>query len=190
MEAFLTKYGYIGIFIGTFLEGETTVLLGGIFSKLGYMEIYRVFLWAFLGTFAGDFTFFSLGRVFGRHRIAKYEFLSSKIPLANGIIKKYGNFIIFIIRFLVGIRAVILMLLGCTNLKIGKFILFSVLNSTLWSIMITLIGYIFGNVVYVFVSDIKKYEEFIIPSILILVTILIFIYRRIVREREKAYGDQ
>ena len=82
------------------------------------------------------------------------------------------------------------MLLGCTNLKIGKFILFSVLNSTLWSIMITLIGYIFGNVVYVFVSDIKKYEEFIIPSILILVTILIFIYRRIVREREKAYGDQ
>jgi len=35
MEAYIAKYVYIGVFVGTFLEGETTVLLGGIFSKLG-----------------------------------------------------------------------------------------------------------------------------------------------------------
>ncbi len=189
MEAYIAKYGYIGIFAGTFFEGETTVLLGGIFSKLGYMNIEKVILWAFLGTFAGDCTFFSIGRIFGKNIIERYEFLRSKVPLANKIMKKYGNFIIFIIRFLVGIRAIILLLMGCTNIKLSKFILFNLINSALWSILVSLTGYIFGKVVYVFVSDIRKYEEYTIPAILIGVTILIMIYRRIVKEREKSYGD-
>ncbi|MCX5813210.1 MAG: DedA family protein [Proteobacteria bacterium] len=191
METYIAKYGYIGIFIGTFLEGETTVLLGGIFSKLGYMTINKVVLWAFLGTFIGDCTFFGLGRVFGRNYIEKYEFLRSKIPLANKIIKKHGNFIIFFIRFLVGIRAIILLLLGCTNIRLGKFMLFNAINSILWSIAVTLTGYIFGNVVYVFVKDIKKYENYIVPVILAAVTILILIYRHIVQARErKSYGNE
>ena len=190
MEAYIAKYGYIGIFVGTFLEGETTVLLGGIFSKLGYMNIEKVMLWAFLGTFAGDCTFFSIGKIFGKNIIEKYEFLRSKVPLANKIIKKYGNFIIFIIRFLVGIRAIVLLLLGCTNIKLSKFLLFNMVNSALWSILVSVTGYVFGKVVYVFVSDIKKYEEYIISAVLIGVMVLIIIYRHIVKEKEKSYGDQ
>ena len=41
MEEYIARYGYIAIVIGTFFEGETTVLLGGIFSKLHYIgDIY------------------------------------------------------------------------------------------------------------------------------------------------------
>lgn len=189
MEAYIERFGYIGIFVGTFLEGETTVLLGGIFSKLGYMNIYKVFVFAFLGTFAGDFTFFSLGKLFGRNIIDRYEFLSSKVPLADKIIKRYGNFIIFMIRFLVGIRAVILLLLGCTNIKVSRFLIFSIANSVLWSILVSLIGYIFGNVVYLFVNDIKQYEWLIIPIILAAVVVIILLYRYIVGKKERSYAD-
>jgi len=190
MEAYIAKYGYIGIFIGTFFEGETTVLLGGIFSRLQYMDLNRVILWAFLGTFVGDCTFFSLGRLYGRNIIERYEFLRSKIPLANRIIRKHGKFIIFITRFLVGIRAVILVLLGCTDIRLARFIVFNAVNSLVWSILITSIGYLFGNVVYVFVSDMNRYQNYIIPITLIAVTVLIVIYRHIMQEKEKSYGDE
>jgi membrane protein DedA with SNARE-associated domain len=191
VEAYIAKYGYIGIFIGTFFEGETTVLLGGIFSNLGYMSIWVVMLYAFAGTFAGDCTFFAIGRFFGKNIVERFDFIRNKVPLANKIIRKNGNFIIFMIRFLVGIRAVILILLGCTNLKMGKFLTYSVLNSIAWSILISIIGFAFGEVVLVFVSDIKQYESTIIPAVLILVIVLIFVYRHIVREKEKkAYGDE
>jgi len=189
MEVYLEKFGYIGIFVGTFLEGETTVLLGGIFSKLGYMNIYKVILFAFLGTFAGDFTFFALGKKFGRNMIDRYEFLSSKVPIADKIIKKHGNFIIFIIRFLVGIRAVILILLGCTNIRISKFLFFSIANSILWSIAVSIIGYVFGKVVYIFVKDMKHYEWHILSGIILLIIIFIVIYRRIMEKKEKSYAD-
>jgi membrane protein DedA with SNARE-associated domain len=55
---------------------------------------------------------------------------------------------------------------------------------------VSVIGYVFGKVVYVFVSDIKKYEGYIIPAVLIGVMVLIIIYRHIVKEKEKSYGDQ
>lgn len=191
VEAYIAKYGYIGIFIGTFLEGETTVLLGGIFSKLGYMSVWVVMLYAFAGTFVGDCTFFAIGRFFGKNIVERFAFIRNKVPLANRVIRKNGNFIIFMIRFLVGIRAVILILLGCTNLKMSKFLTFSVLNSIAWSILISIIGFAFGEVVLVFVSDIKKYESIIVPVVLVLVIVLILIYRHIVKEKEKkAYGNE
>jgi membrane protein DedA with SNARE-associated domain len=190
MEAYIAKYGYIGIFIGTFFEGETTVLLGGIFSRLEYMDLNRVILWAFLGTFVGDCTFFGLGRFYGRNIIERHEFLRSKIPLANRIIRKHGKFIIFVIRFLVGIRAVILILLGCTDIRLSRFMVFNAVNSILWSILVTLVGYLFGNVVYVFVNDMNRYQNYIIPITLVVVMVLILIYRRIMQEKEKSYGDE
>jgi len=191
MEAYIAKYGYIGIFAGTFLEGETTVLLGGIFSRLGYMNICMVMFYAFAGTLIGDCTFFSIGRCFGRAFIDRFEFIRSKVPLANRIIKHYGNFIIFIIRFLVGIRAVVLILLGCTNMKVGRFLLFSFLNSLCWSILVGLVGYLFGRVVLVFVGDIRHSETVIVPVVLGLVALFILAYRYIVNKKEKeTYGDQ
>ena len=190
MEAYIAKYGYIGLFIGTLLEGETTVLLGGIFSRLGYMNILMVMFYAFAGTLAGDCTFFWIGRRFGKTIIERFEFIKHRVPLANKIIKHYGNFIIFIIRFLVGVRAVVLILLGCTNMKAGRFFMYSILNSVCWSILVGIIGYLFGRVVLVFVDDIKQYEKIIIPVVLGLVVLLILIYRYIMSKKEKeTYGD-
>lgn len=190
METYIAQYGYIGISIGTFLEGETTVLIGGIFAKLGYMHLCMVMLYAFIGTFVGDFTFFTLGKYFGKNFIERYEFIRNKVPLANKVIHKYGNFIIFLIRFLVGIRAVVLILLGCTNMKMGKFVLFNIVNSMGWSIIVSMIGYLFGKVIFVFVGDIKQYERIIVPAVLALVVALILIYRYIVKRKEEAYGDE
>jgi len=190
MEEYITRYGYIAIVIGTFFEGETTVLLGGIFAKLRYMKLDYVMAWAFLGTFAGDCTFFFLGKVFGRNIIDRYEFLSSKIPLANGIMRRYGNFIIFLVRFFVGVRGIILLLLGCTDIKKRTFFLYSTISSALWSIVVSAIGFLFANIVYIFVHDIEKYEMFIVPAVIIVVILFIFVYRHIVKEREKTYGNQ
>jgi membrane protein DedA with SNARE-associated domain len=191
MDPFIAKYGYMAIAVGTFLEGETTVLLGGIFSKLGYMELKRVMFWAFVGTLAGDCTFFLLGKLLKRNIIERYDFLRSKVPLANRIIKRYGNHIIFFVRFFVGVRGIILSLLGCTDLRKRTFLLYSTLSSLLWSLLVGLIGYSFGNVVYILVSDIKRYEKFIVPTILVAVFIVIMIYRYVMKKREeKSYGDE
>jgi membrane protein DedA with SNARE-associated domain len=190
VDAYLAHYGYIAIVVGTFLEGETTVLIGGIFSKLRYMELNRVMIAAFTGTMLGDCTFFFLGKYLGRNLIEKYEFLRCRIPLANRIIKRYGNFILFLVRFFVGVRGIILLLLGCTDIKKRTFFLYSTLSALLWSVAVSLIGYVFGEVVYIFANDVRKYELYIIPAVLAGVLLLILIYRHVVKEKEEeSYGN-
>lgn len=189
MEHYIARYGYIGLFIGTFIEGEATALLGGVFAKFGYLEMCRTMIWVFLGTYLGDLTFFSVGKVFGKGIIERYHFLKHKASFADKIIKKYGNLIIVVVRFLTGIRVMILMLLGCTNVRVMRFVLLNMTICIIWSIGATFIGYLFANVIYCLVGDIKRYEEYIIIITCFVILLLILIIRHILKERERRYAD-
>lgn len=61
METFLQTYGYWAILIGTFLEGETILVLGGLAAHMGYMDLTGVILTAFAGSLCGDQLFFLPG---------------------------------------------------------------------------------------------------------------------------------
>ncbi len=63
MEETIARLGYVGVLIGTFLEGETTILLAAIFAKLGYLKLKHVIFWSFIGTFAGGLLLFLPGQV-------------------------------------------------------------------------------------------------------------------------------
>ena len=45
LESLLTTYGYPILVIGTFLEGETVLVLGGLAAHLGLTEAQKHALW-------------------------------------------------------------------------------------------------------------------------------------------------
>ncbi|MGA3173022.1 MAG: DedA family protein [Syntrophorhabdales bacterium] len=185
MEETISRLGYIGVVIGTFLEGETTILLAAIFAKLGYLKLRHVMFWSFIGTFGGDCSFFFLGKFFGRSLIERCEFLRNKADTSQRIIRQYGHLILFIMRFLAGFRSIILLLLGCANLRADRFFLIDAASSAVWSVLISMLGYSFANVVYIFVSDTKGYEKIIIPLAVIAAVAIIIFYRHVIREKEE-----
>jgi len=44
LEDFLNSYGYAAVLAGTFLEGETILILAGIAAKMGYLDLRWVIL--------------------------------------------------------------------------------------------------------------------------------------------------
>ena len=58
----IQKNGYLSILIGTFLEGETILVLGGLAAHRGYLSLAGVIMAAFIGSLCGDQLFFYLGR--------------------------------------------------------------------------------------------------------------------------------
>ena len=50
LEELITTYGYAAVGIGSFLEGETVLVLGGLAAHRGYLELPWVIVYAFLGT--------------------------------------------------------------------------------------------------------------------------------------------
>jgi membrane protein DedA with SNARE-associated domain len=59
-ELVIGSYGYIALFLGTFVEGETILLMAGFAAHLGYLYLPWVILVAFLGSLSGDQVFFLL----------------------------------------------------------------------------------------------------------------------------------
>lgn len=187
----VARLGYIGVLLGTFLEGETTILVAGIFAKLGFLQLNKVVMCSFLGTFVGDCTFFFLGKYFGRSIIERYEFLRRRTVLSNKIIHQYRHLILFIMRFLAGFRSVILVLLGCANVSTSRFLMIDFVSSLVWSVAVSIIGYSFANVVYIFVHDVKGYETIIIPLVVVPAIAAILLYRHFIKEKEEEqfHGD-
>ena len=58
LQSIIENYGYAAIFIGTFLEGETILILAGLAAHQGYLVLTWVILAAFLGSLCGDQLFF------------------------------------------------------------------------------------------------------------------------------------
>ena len=189
MEETITRFGYIGVAIGTFIEGETTILLAAIFAKLGFLKLRYVIFWSFVGTFVGDCSFFFLGKYFGRQIIERYDFLRRKADTSDKIIHQYGNLILFIMRFLAGFRSIILLLLGCANLGAARFLFVDVASSVVWAVIISMLGYSFANVVYIFVSDTRGYEKIIVPLAVVAAVVAILLYRHFIREKEEERFD-
>ena len=65
-------YGYLAIFIGPFLEGETILALGGFAAHQGLLQLHLVMLSAFCGSLLGDQLFFFIGRIYGNRILKKW----------------------------------------------------------------------------------------------------------------------
>ena len=187
----MARLGDVGVFIGTFMEGETTILLAAIFAKFGYLKLKHVMFCSFLGTFLGDCSFFFFGKLFGRSVVERYEFLRNKATHSNEMIHQYGHLILFVMRFLAGFRSIILLLLGCADLRSSRFLTIDLVSSAVWSILVSLIGYTFAKVIYLFVSDMKGYEKIVMPFAVIAAVAAILLYRHLIREKEEEqfHGD-
>ena len=57
MESFIEHYGYLAILVGTFLEGETILILGGVAAQRGYLDLHWVILAAFCVGLLGMYCF-------------------------------------------------------------------------------------------------------------------------------------
>ena len=61
LQNIIENYGYAAILIGTFLEGETILVLAGLAAHQGSLVLTWVIIAAFAGSLCGDQLFFIWG---------------------------------------------------------------------------------------------------------------------------------
>jgi membrane protein DedA with SNARE-associated domain len=177
IEILLQKYGYIAILIGTFLEGETVLIAAGFAAHRGYLDLPLVWLFAFIGTFAGDQVYFFIGRYKGTAILAKKPYLRARLAKANFYLEKYQNWLILAFRFFYGLRTATPIAIGMSNVRTKKYIVLNAISGIVWAIAVGSGGYVFGHLLETIFVDIKHYEKQILASMLILGFVLWMIHR-------------
>jgi membrane protein DedA with SNARE-associated domain len=167
IEALILSYGYIAILLGTFLEGETILILGGLAAHLGYLSLTGVMLAAFTGSLAGDQLFFFLGRRHSQGFIARFPRWKQRTQRVRHLLERYHMPMILLFRFLYGLRTVAPFAMGMSRIPAITFIALNALGALVWAIAVGTGGYVFGSALEVIIGNIKHYELYALTVIIV-----------------------
>jgi len=159
---YLQIHGYWVLFIGTFLEGEAILIFAGFLACQGYFNIYGVIISAFAGSFLGDQVYFHIGRVKGPPLLKFFTARARKFRKALRLIERYGSFVAFVSRYTYGLRILLPIILGMTNLSARRFLVLNLASALSWAILFALAGFLFGKGAALFVDDLERYEPYLL----------------------------
>jgi membrane protein DedA with SNARE-associated domain len=159
IEQYMLAYGYWAVFFGVMLEnaglpvpGETILLVGGYFaaSRPDQFNLIRVMVTAAVGAVIGDNIGFAIGHHYGRGfllRIGRFFFLTPKrFEHMENYFASHGNKTILVARFITGLRVFAALLAGASRKMPWRvFLFYNLAGAILWSVVITLLGYLFGH---------------------------------------------
>jgi membrane protein DedA with SNARE-associated domain len=184
LQALIENYGYIAIFVGTFLEGETIVILAGFAAQLGFLELPWVIMAAIAGSFSGDQLYFYLGRHWGPRIIARRLSWQESAKKVYDLLHRHQYFLILTFRFYYGLRNVTPFAVGSAQVPRVRFFVLNLIGAVVWATVFGYAGYLSSEAIELFVGDLKRYETYAFGGLVLLAVAIWLI--TLIRQRRKA----
>jgi membrane protein DedA with SNARE-associated domain len=166
LAAFVQTYGYAAVFLGSFLEGETVLALGGLAAHRGYLALPWVIAIAAAGGFLGDQVYFGIGRLGGARLVARFPNLRPGVERATRLLHRYAVPLIIGIRFTYGLRIVGPMAIGMSGVHWLRFALLNFVGAVLWALVVVGIGYVLGDTLTWLLGDLTRIEKWAFAALL------------------------
>lgn len=148
------RYGYWAVLLvvagdGVFpaLPGETAIITAAVLAAAGTLNLPLVILAGAAGAVIGDSVTYWIGRAGGGPitrtvaRLAGAE----RLEAAERMVRRRGPALVFVGRFLPGIRIAINLSCGAGQMSYPRFLIFDSLGAVLWSSQAGLLGYFAGR---------------------------------------------
>ena len=124
--SFFSDYGYFAVLFvliicgfGVPIPEDITLVSGGVISGLGYTNVHIMLVVSLFGVLLGDSTMYWLGRIYGtkilRFRPIRRFLTLDRLRMVRSKFEQYGNRVLFVARFLPGLRAPIYMVAAITR---------------------------------------------------------------------------
>jgi len=178
----LKEYGYIILFIWSIFEGETGLVMAGVLSHTGDMNIITSIIVAALGGFTGDQIYFYLGKINKKWVLEELKAHRRKFARARLLLRKYGGWVIFIQRFLYGMRTIIPMAIGISGYDPKKYAIINFISAFIWASLTIIPSYIFGEHIINLLKWVKHHWYF---GILFAVCTIALLWYMNYREEQK-----
>lgn len=152
--------GYVGIFFLMALENifppipsELIMGLGGINVANGRMEFWPLLVAGSLGSTAGNYVWYMIGRSFGYQRLRPFvdrwgRWLTLEwedVEQMNAFFRRHGHWVVFAVRFSPLLRTLISLPAGLAHMGRVKFLVYTLAGTTIWNIMLIGAGYYLGT---------------------------------------------
>ena len=189
LPALIDSYGYLTVFIGAFLEGETILALAGLAAHRGYLDFYTVVVVAMIAGFAGDQFYFFLGRAKGQKILEKFPHAHERANRFDQMLSRWHAPLIIGIRFMYGFRIVGPILLGMGRVPSWKFMVYNFIGAAIWAPLVASVGYLFGGILEAVLHDLKRLELWAFAALALAGVVGLIIHRIREKKLDEQVGD-
>ena len=167
----IAQLGYVTLFIGTFLEGESVLALAGVAASYGYLTFEYVVAVAALGAFLGDQACFWIGRRYGASLLARYPRLAAKAPRVEQLVRRWDAPAVIVLRFLYGLRIAGPIVIGSCGIPAWRLALFNFIGVLIWAPLVACVGYFAGYALEAWIGRLKQVQIGLLMALLVLAAV-------------------
>ena len=183
-EALLERFGYLAVFVGTFLEGEAILVMAGFFAERGYLNILTVGFVGFMGAYIGHLFWFWLGRAHGIKLMDRFPRMKQHFGKSIRMFERYGAAAIIITQWIYGLRITCAVIVGISRISIMKFLIYQAISCLIWTAIITALGYYFGAAIDRVLGRAEHVEKWGL-AVIIVIAVVVWLYHKRKEKREQ-----
>lgn len=136
----LAKAGYLAVFFGTALEGESVLLFAVWLGEQGIFSPLPLFFVALAGAVTGDHLFFRLGRHGGISMLERSARLKRRLERFRSIMERHQYWLMASFRLVPGSRIIVPLTLGSSGVRPALFFVFDLIGCTIWAAVLVKFG--------------------------------------------------
>jgi len=195
MEHFLVTWGYLALFVATFLSSlgipvgsEVAIAYGGALASgqlitdgtHDHLQLGWVIVVAILGELIGSAAGYAIGYFGGRplvDRYGKYILVTHKdLDRAEAWFDGKGESVALFGRLIPLVRSFVSLAAGLAEMARGKFAIFTVIGCSIWCAALAAIGYSLGSSWH-HVIKAFSYAGYIALALVIIALVLVIVHR-------------
>jgi len=144
----LSTYGYIILAFYSFGGGMAGLAGAGVLSAMGKMDITTSIAIAIVFNYIGDNVLFYMAQT-NKESVMPYikKFKGRIHGRTVLMMRKYGWMVVFIQKYLYGIKTLVPIIMGLSKYDFRKFIILNAFASITWGLAVGLLSYYFSAVV-------------------------------------------
>jgi membrane protein DedA with SNARE-associated domain len=150
----LSTYGYIALFIYSLGGGFVGLIAAGVLSYMGKMDLSLSISVAFVANAIGDIMLFWLTRYQKSMMMETLKKHRRKLALSHILMKKHGDWVIFIQKFIYGLKTIVPIAIALTKYDFKKFSILNIFAAAVWAL-------VFGFASYYFAAPLKAFAIYI-----------------------------
>lgn len=174
--------------LGLPIPEDITLFAAGVLAYYGSANVYWMIVVSFVGVMSGDSVIFFLGAKYGRKITHRWPFRKiltpDRLDQVSDRLRKGGNKVIFMARFMPGLRAPIFFSSGMLHVPFRVFFLFDGIAALLSVPAIVYTVYYFGDELDRVVSVIRNVQHGIL--LIIFGIVLIFVAKWLFKRKVTA----
>ena len=197
----MNNYGYIGICLLILVENvfppipsELILTFGGFMTTNSNITVIGVIIAATIGSLLGAIILYYIGKILNKERLiaivnSKYgKWLKIKpkdVEAADKWFNEKGNKTVFFCRFIPVVRSLISIPAGMSEMPLVKFIVYTVLGSTIWNTTLVCVGAFAGDKKDYILSLLNEASHIVVILLIISFLGIVFWFYRIRGKKRK-----